>query len=131
MYSIYDVTLKSLVRAPGHTFNTLNRHWSCSLSAWADKRFTLQRYCQNYSLSTQGFFSCPTNIIVAFLREPGAFYLADKDSMLVTLHCPFELPLTGMLFNKRISLVPCCMRGFSPFVMGIEPNWKSILVIKQ
>lgn len=116
-----------LVPAPGYTFNNINGPRSCSLSAGQTGRVTLQRYQQNY-LSPSLLLSCPRVRILVFLTRD---FLADRDFMFVTLHCPLELSLSGMLCDQGIGLMACCVRGLSLFVMGIGPNRRTILVTRQ
>ena len=44
--------------------------------------------------------------------------------MVVTLHCPLELPLGGLFLDKGIIGFKSVL---SPFIMGMGPNWRSVL----
>lgn len=47
--------------------------------------------------------------------------------MILTLHCPLELPLGGIFFDKGMGLMIGFESVLSPFIMGMVPNWRSVL----
>lgn len=54
--------------------------------------------------------------------------MADQDLMMAqTLPCPLELPIRAK-FCDGIRLMAGCKSEVSPLVMGMEHNWRSILV---
>lgn len=53
-------------------------------------------------------------------RAPG-LYGRPRLSMCVALHCPLELPFTGLFSDREMGLMAGCKSGVSPFVM-MEPH---------
>lgn len=54
--------------------------------------------------------------------------MVDQDLMMAqTLPCPLELPIRAK-FCDGIRLMAGCKSEVSPLVMGMEHNWRSILV---
>lgn len=54
--------------------------------------------------------------------------MTDQDLLIImTLCCPFR----DMFFDKGVGLIVSCKSGVSPFVVGMEPNWRSIFAYKH
>lgn len=53
--------------------------------------------------------------------------MTDQDLLIIGT---LVLPLRDIYSDIRMGLTTDCMSGLSPFVMGIEPSWRSILVNK-
>lgn len=59
--------------------------------------------------------------------------MADQDALNngCLLHCHLKMPLRGMFFAMEMGPMAGFPSVLPPFVLGMEINWKSILVNKH